>query len=300
MLKEKISNLKKIEIAKESNALVREIIKNSNDEIKMELLAEFREYIDWCKIGDLPDNTIFGIQMFTIFGELKMKESFDLVVEYLQLDYEIIDTELGDFLLEIDYEIISVLGDEKISEIKKIIRDKTINNHIRASFSSALAFLTYLKKTDRSSTSVFYREVFEDKSENLELKVFISDDVEKLGLIEFKDEIKKVRAQYENLLPWEIEETVFDSSQLEEAKNSKESLLDYLEVYEILDDSHIDEWDEEDEELYEALVTNPHLLDEFDDEYDFEYQEPRTAIKIGRNDPCPCGSGKKYKKCCGK
>ncbi|HOX54653.1 MAG TPA: preprotein translocase subunit SecA, partial [Candidatus Omnitrophota bacterium] len=27
---------------------------------------------------------------------------------------------------------------------------------------------------------------------------------------------------------------------------------------------------------------------------------PETAQKIGRNDPCPCGSGKKYKKCCGK
>ena len=26
----------------------------------------------------------------------------------------------------------------------------------------------------------------------------------------------------------------------------------------------------------------------------------RTTPKIGRNDPCPCGSGKKYKKCCGK
>ena len=25
-----------------------------------------------------------------------------------------------------------------------------------------------------------------------------------------------------------------------------------------------------------------------------------VAIKMGRNDPCPCGSGKKYKKCCGK
>ena len=23
------------------------------------------------------------------------------------------------------------------------------------------------------------------------------------------------------------------------------------------------------------------------------------VMKIGRNDPCPCGSGKKYKKCCG-
>jgi preprotein translocase subunit SecA len=24
----------------------------------------------------------------------------------------------------------------------------------------------------------------------------------------------------------------------------------------------------------------------------------KTRKKIGRNDPCPCGSGKKYKKCC--
>ncbi|MBR5057329.1 MAG: SEC-C domain-containing protein [Clostridiales bacterium] len=26
----------------------------------------------------------------------------------------------------------------------------------------------------------------------------------------------------------------------------------------------------------------------------------RDAKKVGRNDPCPCGSGKKYKNCCGK
>jgi len=26
----------------------------------------------------------------------------------------------------------------------------------------------------------------------------------------------------------------------------------------------------------------------------------KTTPKVGRNDPCPCGSGKKYKKCCGK
>lgn len=25
----------------------------------------------------------------------------------------------------------------------------------------------------------------------------------------------------------------------------------------------------------------------------------RDGIKVGRNDPCPCGSGKKFKKCCG-
>jgi SEC-C motif-containing protein len=26
----------------------------------------------------------------------------------------------------------------------------------------------------------------------------------------------------------------------------------------------------------------------------------RAAPKVGRNEPCPCGSGKKYKKCCGR
>ena len=34
------------------------------------------------------------------------------------------------------------------------------------------------------------------------------------------------------------------------------------------------------------------------------HDEPRATVvrespKVGRNDPCPCGSGKKYKKCCG-
>lgn len=34
-----------------------------------------------------------------------------------------------------------------------------------------------------------------------------------------------------------------------------------------------------------------------------EYRRSRTVVKgkkIGRNEPCPCGSGKKYKHCCGK
>jgi preprotein translocase subunit SecA len=32
-----------------------------------------------------------------------------------------------------------------------------------------------------------------------------------------------------------------------------------------------------------------------------DYRKSKIAVsnKIGRNDPCPCGSGKKYKKCCG-
>jgi SEC-C motif-containing protein len=37
--------------------------------------------------------------------------------------------------------------------------------------------------------------------------------------------------------------------------------------------------------------------------YDGQAPKPRTikreTPKVGRNAPCPCGSGKKFKKCCG-
>ena len=40
-----------------------------------------------------------------------------------------------------------------------------------------------------------------------------------------------------------------------------------------------------------------------DEEFDEDDYNPETYIrpepKVGRNEPCPCGSGKKYKKCCG-
>ena len=31
-----------------------------------------------------------------------------------------------------------------------------------------------------------------------------------------------------------------------------------------------------------------------------ERPQPVRVKKVGRNDPCPCGSGKKYKNCCGR
>ncbi len=33
-------------------------------------------------------------------------------------------------------------------------------------------------------------------------------------------------------------------------------------------------------------------------EFDLEFNDSVKPVRIGRNDPCPCGSGKKYKKCC--
>ena len=55
--------------------------------------------------------------------------------------------------------------------------------------------------------------------------------------------------------------------------------------------------------LYKKL--KPALMNDYDDDDDFSDEDEvvtvvRSAPKVGRNDPCPCGSGKKYKKCCGR
>jgi preprotein translocase subunit SecA len=75
------------------------------------------------------------------------------------------------------------------------------------------------------------------------------------------------------------------------------------EMYEIMKNKR-----EFNEEVYCSKLSKlPHYTSETS-EADFEedleeeiIQEPiRNENKIGRNDLCPCGSGKKYKKCCGK
>ena len=54
--------------------------------------------------------------------------------------------------------------------------------------------------------------------------------------------------------------------------------------------------------LYELESWNGIFSDEERSELTREYKDSKTVRvkKIGRNEPCPCGSGKKYKKCCGK
>lgn len=55
--------------------------------------------------------------------------------------------------------------------------------------------------------------------------------------------------------------------------------------------------------LYELPQWDAILTEERRKELYKEQKASGTIVKeqkIGRNDPCPCGSGKKYKKCCGK
>ena len=71
--------------------------------------------------------------------------------------------------------------------------------------------------------------------------------------------------------------------------------IDYEKLYYNMRDAKAD-W------LFTIKAWKDILSEEKRNEITREYREANMAHsdKIGRNDPCPCGSGKKYKNCCGK
>ncbi len=69
------------------------------------------------------------------------------------------------------------------------------------------------------------------------------------------------------------------------------------EFYE--DEFYEDEEDDDDDDFEEEDKKGNY------DEYEHKnvltlHRVPQNTVKIGRNAPCPCGSGLKYKRCCGK
>ena len=61
---------------------------------------------------------------------------------------------------------------------------------------------------------------------------------------------------------------------------------DFEDDYEEEDDEEEDDEEEWEEEIRDPIIVRPQKL--------------TPSGRVSRNAPCPCGSGKKYKNCCGK
>ena len=294
MSKEMVINLKKIESIKESNALVMKIIQNPSVEAKEQLLNEFKKYVNDCKTKKLSENKnyFFAIQCLIMFSELNMKEAFDLITEFLQIDESIIEFELGKAFDKSLYKIIANSGDNRENEIKAIIKNKKLGFDVKRAFSLALAKMTYMGKVDIEETTEFYKTIMLDKNEEIGTRYFVAYDANSLGLSELSDLIKETDMEVNNIPPWEYDElNKEETKKVSEMFEEKVDLTDYLYLYE-----------EADEVLNSVLSKRGGTgkNNKNNNIYDFEKEKPRNTIKIGRNDPCFCGSGKKYKKCCGK
>lgn len=92
------------------------------------------------------------------------------------------------------------------------------------------------------------------------------------------------------------------------------SFKEALDLESLTDDSEIKaelDWEKLLWNMHDAKAEWLYGMDEWSNIFDDEkrkqikrdFNKSKQVVvgeKIGRNDPCPCGSGKKYKKCCGK
>jgi yecA family protein len=91
---------------------------------------------------------------------------------------------------------------------------------------------------------------------------------------------------------------IFDSVEHTELKNAKRDPKLLAGLFSLLPDAIANlqkyantiRYDMEDMQMKDGTADN----------YNKYRQQPLNVEKIGRNNPCPCGSGKKFKKCCGK
>ncbi len=155
----------------------------------------------------------------------------------------------------------------------------------------------YDQNMDKQKLQMMWADYFE--TEKMIYKQLLTDPDEKVT-----GTVKELAEKYE--IPLEkmvgfldgINDSLIEPNPIETMdENTTVSLaFDKKKLYQNMVDAHA-EW------LYELPEWDQIYTKEEQHELFLEQRKSGTIVKdkkIGRNDPCPCGSGKKYKHCCGK
>jgi len=241
-----------------------------------------------------------------ILALIKSRESFELLLDIIRYH----EDDLDDWVTEDAASLLVAFGEDFIDLIKEFTNDETLETFARSAATSALVamgkkfphhqdgikkHLTELLKTTQDGT--FAGIVADDLASFHDPSVM--PDIHRA----FEDGIIDDPYVQEDELE-EVINGVFSDMDAEDFKRNTADPLNHFsrENIEYLHKINYEEDDEDDDEEYDEYD------DEFEDEIDsvLKHDSSKPAIenikpkekKVGRNDPCTCGSGKKYKKCC--
>lgn len=272
------------------------IIANQEEAIPllMAILEEVRK--DTAKYATNLD--YFGhIYAVYLLAQFRVKEAYPIVLELFSLPNEQPDQLFGDMMDSSGRILASIFGGD-VASIKQMIENEEIDEYIRAQAITALAILTLNGEIEREELMSYYRELFRtiDNMTILTLLINLCTDIYPEEVYEeIKEAYKNDKVDYLMIGMESVDRAMVEgkSSVLARAKRNR-----HLQK---IDDTigELRNWayfknNSRDKHFDQLMNKNPGFMS----------QPKGTPIvnepKIGRNDPCPCGSGKKYKKCCGK
>ena len=244
------------------------------------------------------------------------KKSFPLISKFIlsppKNDNLFADDLLWDFYPAI---IVSVFNAD-FAFVNSVVENTDNADFTRIVFSEIYAILYLNNEIDRNTLLNAYKSFIKisDTEENLfKLNLLVSaadcylkellPDAEKYFTKKFSDKFMQMIAEDDSLK--EIKD-IFKKTEDEVLKESRDRIVNQKinnvvelleEWYECYDEESVyDDYDENEDEDLDYEDDNDY---EFDDDEEDVDSVKNSSSKIGRNDPCPCGSGKKYKKCCG-
>ncbi len=236
------------------------------------------------------------IHAIHILALIRTKESFELLVDIIRYH----EDDLNDWITEDVASLLVAFGKDFIEPLKEFTEDETLEPFARSTAASALVALG--KK---------FPEHQNDIKQHLITLLGTTQDGTFAGLVaddlaSFHDPsvMPDIHRAFEDGIiddPFvkedELEEVingVFSDMDEEDFKRNTKDPLNHFSR-ENIEHLHLINYEEEDEEEFDYEDSSDIDDENFESEVMSSLQKKE---KIGRNDPCPCGSGKKYKKCC--
>lgn len=201
--------------------------------------------------------------------------------------------------------ILGRLGAQTRPPLITLLNDRSRSPYLRATAMEALAATTLADPVDADSIFGLIVACLDDPAEDEYLCDIVGNLLLDFRRSEHKDTLLAFAREQERkrrpdpLFPLAFSETDVVEAFAKPSPTLRHYTRDWLDFYSA---SAIAQrqarWQEEDRLQTEQDDPEKHPLDH--DLLDLLPVEPivRSGPKIGRNDPCPCGSGKKYKKCC--
>lgn len=246
------------------------------------------QYFDYGKV--IERDRTFPLHAICLLGELKAEQSLPAVLSFLSEHPELLEFWLGDHLTETVWQPIYKMALRQPYLLKEFCIKPGLGSYSRSIGSEVLSQIALHDSERRKEISFLFGEILSALDGASIADNVIDSDF--LGLL-IGDVID---CGFKEHLP--VIKSLFDKGFVSEGMNG-----DFNEVVEEFDRVDKSVFVRKLQTIYEIYAyVNKHWVF-FDDLeqpfFDLEKGIPITVEpKIGRNDPCPCGSGKKYKKCC--
>ena len=242
--------------------------------------------------GSVDPDALFFI--FHLLGEWREKSAYWPLASLLRLPREVLDPILGDSVTETSHRVMAAVFDGDPDPLYEIIRDSDADEYVRAKMCQAIAMLTRRGDLPRDATAAFLRDCFSQLEPQEDCYVWSGwvDAVAWLGLTELKPLVQQV------FLRGSIDPGWLTFRNFEE---DLQYTVEHPDAEPLHADGNLTLFGETVAEMSGWAGFKPKTPSKDKSEWGrtsdgMPRREPLR--KVGRNDPCPCGSGKKFKKCC--